>query len=286
VTKRRGSVVLLLLGALGCSERMAPAVGMPPGVTATATIVTTPVGAPSSPSARVADATASSAASAKVFTTPPKDAEDRCGVPPVQAKWKARCLDAEVRTCDDLGAEFEKVVGARDCAQRFYKMACEQGDLLGCFDHAVLLDDYLHSPEAIAVYQQVGDAVRKECASKGGRACLAAGRMREEALGGPRDDGAAAALYKKACDAGQGNACFRLGKMVQDGRAKRSFGAPQALFRSACEVRHAAACVAHASLLPASDPQRFEDVVLACGLGDEDACWAMDHDSTLVPPKK
>jgi uncharacterized protein len=170
---------------------------------------------------------------------------------------------------------------------------CEAGELRGCAQWGRVVRDgppgsgvTANPTAAYALFEQAcvaGDArkgVREACADQ---AAMLADAGAKPAAGWPaRDDARAFALFLKACEAGEGAACFRAGQFTAEGRAtSRDLPKAHNLLRRSCALKNANGCLAVSrqyaeGIGTKKDPFRaVESERLACDYDHGPSCTKM-----------
>lgn len=162
-------------------------------------------------------------------------------------------------------------------AVRYFKKACDSGDLLGCVEEGRMHEVGKGTPKnvdkAVKLYgracdgkQPIGcrelagnyfsgdgvtkdvpkalDLYQKACDQKDFYACNRLGLIHYDGLGGqPTDDAKAVKLFSKACDGGEGVACSNLASAYDDGRGvPKDHQKALALHEKSCTVGYGAGC--------------------------------------------
>jgi hypothetical protein len=101
----------------------------------------------------------------------------------------------------------------------------------------------------------------------------------------PKDLAAAANLYRKACNGGFNSACTALAKVSFNPAAKARDVNSAALFDKACEAGDVEACEEYAALPALSGVDLFIAVARACRAGARRSCRRIADDPTLGSPE-
>jgi TPR repeat protein len=190
------------------------------------------------------------------------------------------CATGDGAACNDLGVMHAKGLGFAvevDKAEALYDVACDHGDVAGCANLTRARTWGDNPPENVAKAVLM---VENACNSTSDpRACSALGALRARGSTMPRDEGAAAGFFSKACAAGDVGACDSLGKayLAGDGVKPDDVTALQ-LFRKACDAARAEACTDLATMYCMGrgvprDAQRSTALLRqTCEAGDTVAC--------------
>jgi len=187
--------------------------------------------------------------------------------------------NSSIRACAALAKAYEEGQGGdrdRTTAAKYYRWACNAGDLTSCLRRGDLLntgrgitrDDH----EALAMY-------RRACEGENPRACFSGGRILEEGTYVTRDVGQAIDMYQQGCAGGHGDACARQGWLKEEGaNGKPDFEAARAAYEEGILLTSTEAKRRMARLLwnglggPKQRGRAKKLAVEACRAGDAVAC--------------
>lgn len=201
-----------------------------------------------------------------------------------EAKADAGAARAEVRRLESSIAAMEAAL--TDAASRLEEeqaLASEREAELAAMrasaepDHPCELESWAACAEAAAAAHEAGEYAQAHqryalaCGAGEAEACGNWGLMFEHGLGVPTDPQRALALYERACDADDLQACVHLGvaTLAVDGR----LGRLEETLRDACAKDLARGCTTVAESLPPDDAAGVESLLeRACELGDARGC--------------
>lgn len=120
------------------------------------------------------------------------------------------------------------------------------------------------------------DASEADCAARSWAACTFLGMAYERGEGRPQNRPVAELLYRRACNAADGDGCYRLGELLRATREDADQPITEALYGRACRLGTLEACDAEADALEGRDPVAAEALRRAtCLRGGRDACRAL-----------
>lgn len=128
------------------------------------------------------------------------------------------CLKGDVSVCEDLAFEAEKAMDIKK-AVKFYKKACDFGNVVGCESYVMLgglsIDNKGFKGYSVKDFENY----EKECHKGKENACyFAAFALHYDILAGIKQDFSKAVdLYGTACDAKNAMACTHLGMLYLNG---------------------------------------------------------------------
>jgi uncharacterized protein len=202
---------------------------------------------------------------------------------PVRARalLQRSCVDeaSATESCAALGLAYEDGQGGdrdRTTAAKYYRWACNAGDLTSCLRRGDLLttgrgierDDH----EALAMY-------RRACEGETPAACFKGGLILEDGTYVTRDVAQAIELYQQGCAGGNGDACARQGWLKEEGaHDKPDFEAARAAYEEGILLTSTEAKRRMSRLLwnglggPKQRRRAKKLAVEACRAGDAVAC--------------
>lgn len=186
--------------------------------------------------------------------------------------------------CLDLGTSYE--LGrhvARDEARAvsIYEKACARMSAEECVSQA-----RRQQPLGEKILFNAGRGrLEAACSRSDAAACARLGALHEEGRDVPKDLAAAANLYRKACNGGFNSACTALAKVSFNPAAKARDVNSAALFDKACEAGDVEACEEYAALPALSGVDLFIAVARACRAGARRSCRRIADDPTLGSPE-
>ena len=187
--------------------------------------------------------------------------------------------NSSVESCATLALAYEEGQGGdrdRTTAAKYYRWACNAGDLTSCLRRGDLLttgrgiqrDDH----EALAMY-------RRACEGENPIACFRGGRILEEGTYVTRDVAESIEMYQVGCAGGNGNACARQGWLKEEGaHGKPDFEAARAAYEEGILLTSTEAKRRMSRLLwnglggPKQRRRAKKLAVEACRSGDAVAC--------------
>ncbi|HSF11670.1 MAG TPA: trypsin-like serine protease, partial [Erythrobacter sp.] len=122
------------------------------------------------------------------------------------------------------------------------------------------------------------DASEADCSARIWAACTYLGRAYERGEGRPENRPVAELLYRRACDAGDGMGCYRLGDLLRSTQRPDDLRIAATFYARACRLGALEGCDAEADALAESasaevDPQAFAATVRdRCQRGEDGAC--------------
>jgi hypothetical protein len=125
-------------------------------------------------------------------------------------------------------------------ARPLFQKACDGGDMVGCFDLALLYDN---GDGGSQDYSQARTLYQRSCDGGYIDGCTNAGSLYAQGRGGSQDYFVARMFYQKACDGGDMLGCVNLGKLYDNGNGgSQDYSQGRTLFQKACESGNIEGC--------------------------------------------
>lgn len=226
-----------------------------------------------------------------------------------QDLWRSACLGDEPRWCTYVAVGPEDRPTAEDLAQR----ACSRGVAAGCI--AMLRAQLQHTlrpevaalaelgrwcsqgqaaaceelanahdtPDAIQLPPRSLALLQQACTLGRAETCVRLGMLHEAALDAARDDPAARRYFRRACDRGSAQGCWRLTEDLNvTGASAREIGA---VLQRGCELGHTASCTLVARLYRAAraDTAAARWATEACRMESFEGCGYLAERGLELP---
>lgn len=200
-----------------------------------------------------------------------------------EARAEAKAAHADARQLRSSMAALDAAIeeAAEELEQERARAEAREAELaamraLAERDHPCALERWSACAEAAAADHESGEFARAHqryalaCEAGQPEACGNWGVLFEHGLGVPVDHDRALALYDRACDEEDLQACVRLGvaRLATEG----TLGEVEAQLRRACDEDVARGCTALAQGLPAADDDIGALLERGCALGDARGC--------------
>jgi TPR repeat protein len=118
-------------------------------------------------------------------------------------------------------------------ARPLFQKACDGGDMVGCFDLALLYDN---GDGGSQDYSQARTLYQRSCDGGDMNACFGLGSIYALSQGVSEDFFQARTFDQKACDGGVMGACFMLGLYYENGYGgRKDYAMALTLFQKACD---------------------------------------------------
>ena len=175
-------------------------------------------------------------------------------VPNAMDDYKKACLKQDAQGCLNLGLAYAKGIETEqdyELAKDYLDIACDLGNTQACTelkdigqnhdDSGNLEDNQDNSTESNKIKED--DKYKKACDRGDGLACWDFGYLYYQGKEVKRNYAKAGKYYKKACDLGNGLGCFNIGYLHEEGiGVKRNYPKAVEYYRKSCNLADGTGC--------------------------------------------